>query len=245
MLTATLTRVHHSSSAFETEMAMAQPVRSWLCSQPCVSAVVDEINAGYGIADLVAGEGTNGELERRTNLAGAITNVHQLRLLLLATSDTSEMQLREWAPVSWPSLRAQAIEPLIGAGLLEKRSVGMDTVYRATVDLFDPFKGLVAVELKLRDWTRGVAQATRYRIFAERAYLALPFGQIRDAAVAEARRNGIGLLAVNAESVDVVEEAPRHVPFQATRRRRASELMIQAMANDQHPRAGSPRGRLA
>ena len=245
MLTATLSRAEHSSVIFETEMAMAQPVRSWLHSQPCVSTVVDEINAGYGIADMVAGEGTEADLERRTNLVGAITNIHQLRLLLLANSDTTEAQLREWAPVAWPSLRGQAIEPLMSAGLLAKRTVGADTIYKATVDVFDPFKGLMAIELKLRDWTRGVAQATRYRMFAERAYLALPSKQIKDSSIAEARRNGIGLLAVHAESVDVVEEAPRQVPFQASRRRRASELMIQALADVQHPRAGSPRGRTA
>jgi hypothetical protein len=244
VLAAALSHGRPASQIFETEIAMAKPVREWLATFPGVSTVADEIDAGYGVADLVAGEGTVEDLERRVNMVDGITNIHQLRLLLLANPTVSEARLRDWSPVAWSSLRVQALQPLLDGGHLEKDLTCGETVYRANIDIFDPFDSLIAVELKLKDWGRGIAQAARYRVFAERSYLAIPSRLIKHSAVCAARRNGIGLLAVHADSVDIVEDAPSRAPFHASKRRRASELMLQALADEQHPRAGSPRGKL-
>ena len=221
---------------FHAEAELANPVRSWLHAQRNVLAVIDEVDAGNGSADLVAGLSPNPILPIRTAVADPL----QLRVLELTQQATSESKLRSWAPHGWRGLRQRAIQPLIEGGMLTV-SREEDPTYRATVEASDPFTELIAVELKLRDWRRGIAQAGRYRLFAECSYLAMPYERITEAATDQARRNRIGVLGVSQDGgITVVLRAPSSSPLQPQRRRWAAEQMLAALRSPSRRSAGSP-----
>lgn len=226
------------SSSFSTEVQLATPVRAWLSRQRGVLGVGDEIDAGYGIADLVAGYSTHLSLPTRPTFLDPLA----VGVLELARDSVSETDLRDWAPHGWRSLQRRVVEPLLMDGHLRvKRSRDGDPIYIAAVKVTDPFTSLVAVELKLRDWRRAVAQAGRYRLFAERSFVALPTPSVNAALQAEARRNRVGVLAVSDDGgVAVVVAAPRSGPLQPLRRRWAAEQLLGALRHPGDRVAGSP-----
>lgn len=67
---------------------------------------------------------------------------------------------------------------------------------------------VTAVELKLHDWKKAIIQAKNYQLGADYVYLAFPlmtsFNVLRKAEVL-LEREGIGLLVVNEETVEVSE----------------------------------------
>ena len=77
---------------------------------------------------------------------------------------------------------------------------------------------LVAVEAKLHDWHRGIAQAALNRIWFDRSYVALWFETITGQVESEARRHGVGLIAIHEEGIVVHRRAPRSRPSRFMRR---------------------------
>lgn len=82
---------------------------------------------------------------------------------------------------------------------------------------------VVAVELKLRDWTTALTQARAYQLGASRVYVALPHDRVvrLDGKLQRFRDAGVGLLGVTwpgGEVREVVEPAPsdRTLPFLET-----------------------------
>jgi hypothetical protein len=229
------------TSVFSAESELAPAVRNWLSAAPDVVAVVDEIDSGTGIADVVAGHSQGAALPWRQALPDELT----LRLLEFTQSPASTTDLVAWAPHGWRSLRDRALEPALDAGLVTVEA-GDDgeAWFCATVAVQDPFSHLTAVELKLRDWRRGIAQAGRYRLWAERSYVALPAARVSDVIVAEARRNRIGVLAVHGGGdrswVKIALTAPRAKVLQPQRRRLAAERVLAGTRDPSSRVAGSP-----
>jgi len=54
----------------------------------------------------------------------------------------------------------------------------------------------LAIELKLNDWRRALAQGLLYQLCADQVYIAMPEGSAKRVDKAELESNGIGLLAV-------------------------------------------------
>lgn len=111
---------------------------------------------------------------------------------------------------------------------------------------------IIAIEAKLARWREAVAQATRYRTFANQSYVALPMPLVErsTAILHECLHAGIGVLAVIPDgTVMVIQEAPEialqtpewvrvvsgFVGFRATRKSsRPSGLMREATALVEH-----------
>lgn len=224
---------------FKHEFEMAEPVERWLRSAGG-SCVGHEVTVGYGIADLVAGIGEDSRLRNRRRQAAPIDKPIQLALLDFCTSFRTIEELRDWAPRGWSSLQREALRPLLEQGLL----MVTGTRYRSRIRPKDPFDEIVAVELKLRDARRGVAQAAAYRTFADRSYLALPSKRVQTSAIEASRKSGVGLLSVEPDGVEVVvmpSTSPISTPL---RRRIASERVLEA-SRDPMRVAGSPSPSLA
>lgn len=230
------------TTTFTRETELAGPVRAWLTSLPNVSIVVDEIDSGFGVADLVAARGPSESLTTRLADVAPITNSVQMQLILEIQQKRTISQLRAWAPHGWSALRARALEPLVEAGVVKVFREDDEIAYKSAVSFLDPFQSLIAVELKLNDWRRGALQTGRYRLFAEQAYLAMPLKRIKHELIKFAQLNSVGLLAVSPGGVEVIEPSAASTAIQSTRRRRASELMLAALADKNHPSAGSTRG---
>lgn len=208
---------------FVREVDMAAPVARWL-QLVGGSCVGHEVTVGYGVADLVAGLGDGARLRNRRRQAGPVAKFIQLAVLEFCTSCRTLDDLREWAPRGLSSLRREALDPLLDQGLL----VLAGSRYRTRVRPKDPFDELIAVELKLRDARRGIAQANAYRTFADRSYLALPRERIRSDTLDAARQAGVGLLAVGPSEVEVFVAAPDQSTSTPARRRIASERVLEA-----------------
>lgn len=114
---------------------------------------------------------------------------------------------------------------------------------RARVAPKDPFQRIIAVELKLADSTRGLAQAYAYRAFANVSYLALPAHRISPEIMERARAIGVGLLAVHTDLVEEIVEPDSDSFATEGRRRRASEYTMAAHADAASRSAGAPRRR--
>lgn len=222
---------------FSSESDLAGPVRAWL-SQALALVVGDEIDAGSGIADLVGGCLSREELPTRLAFPSPIST----QLLEFAQGSVRESELRVWAPHGWRGLRDRVVQPLIRAGLLSMSDVDEEeAIYRSETAASDPFARLVAVELKLRDWRRAIAQAGRYRLFAEQSYVALPATRVTEVVLVEARRNQVGVLSVE-DDTTVTETlyAPISGPLQPNRRRWASEQLLASLQAPSARVAGSP-----
>lgn len=226
------------SRAFTAEVQLATPVQRWLEVFDGPREVVHELDAGWGIADLVAARPDLGTPAADRCPVG---DPMQLRVLEACRTTQSEGNLRALAPHGWRSLRSRAVQPLLDAGLLVEGEDNGDRTFVATMVVDDPYTDLVAVELKLNNWRRALAQAVRYRIFAERSYVAMPCERVGEFLIHEARRVGVGVLAVGAEgAVDEVVDAMLSVPLQPARRRWASERTLAALLSPSSRPAGSP-----
>jgi len=222
-------------AAFGAETAMAAPVERWLCERGS-TCIGSEVEAGFGVPDLMAGIGEASRLRNRRRQAPPVVDSLQLRLLQFCACWRTEEEVREWAPNGYDGLRRRALEPLVQAELLLVDEGRM----RARRQPKDPFDEVIAVELKLHDAGRGLRQAHGYRAFADKSYLALPASAVTSGTLDRARRHSVGLLAVHPGAVEEVVEPPRTSVASPGRRRLAAERMM-AASRDPLRRAGSPR----
>ena len=82
---------------------------------------------------------------------------------------------------------------------------------QATMDLaVNTVDGMIAVEAKLTAWRRVLAQAWLHQYCADYCYIAMPADAIPDAAVAEARQHGLGVVAVTPTSSRIVVVSRRN-----------------------------------
>ncbi len=84
---------------------------------------------------------------------------------------------------------------------------------------------LIAIEAKLNDWKRGLIQANRYKVFANKVYLAIP-STIQHRIDRNAfRRHGIGLISLNVEQnkKTVLVAAPNKRPTNKSKNNLAIE----------------------
>lgn len=225
-------------SRFSTETELAPPVEAWLTlvGSSCVGR---EVEVGFGVPDLVGGVGSPDSLRNRRRQARPVTQAVQLALLDFCRVSRSEPELRAWAPNGFSELNRRALKPLLGRGLLTIRN----DKFRARVTPKDPFERIIAVELKLSDATRGLAQAYAYRAFADASYLALPAHRVSPALMERARAIGVGLLAVHKGLVEEIVEPDTVSHATAGRRRMATEYTLAAHADSASRSAGSSRRR--
>lgn len=225
-------------SRFTLESDLAPHVEAWLhgIGSSCVGR---EVEVGFGIPDLVGGVGSRSSLRNRRRQSRPILQHLQLTILDFCRLGRSEADLRGWYGGTFSELSRRALRPLQERDMLGVRG----GKYRTRVAPKDPFEQLVAVELKLSDVNRGLAQAHAYRAFAEESYLALPAHRISTEVMDRARSIGVGLLAVHLGLVEEVVEPDNYSHATAKRRRMASEHILAASLPGENRMAGAPRKR--
>lgn len=217
------------------ETALRLPVVTWLDAVLPAAVVVDELDGGYGVADLVGAAAPRLTHRRDHPVHEAI----QLLLLDFLAEPRLEAELREWAPMGWRHLSERGLRPLLKCGVVGQDESGR---FVAAWSEFDPFERMIAVELKLRDWRRAVAQAFRYRLFADAAYVAMP-ERYANVAVEGAARAGIGVLSVIGGVAHEILEPESASLIAPSARRLARERVLSALIAPSERPAGSPRGR--
>jgi len=206
------------------EVDLRDPVAAWLESRCEKGCVADEIDAGAGIADLVATYGKTAS-ERANSYRYryvSLTSRNEVELFRFLVKARTELELREWAPWGWKSLRENAMAPLLDRGLIRCSSGKYEIVEKIP----DPGTNITAVELKLRDWRRAVGQAARYHLFAHKVYIALPMAAA-EKSITAAGELGIGVLGI--DDNHIVRELAAAVPNQPmddSSRRLAAERSV-------------------
>jgi hypothetical protein len=232
-----------TAKAFRYETDLAAPVERFLRKRLGGDwDIAHELRLPHAGPDLVAGRRTRAFAERAAAGPPPVTSELQIRLTEFLADEATERELRRWAPWGWRDLRRRALEPALAAGLLTfdgERWLGRQ--------LPAPYDRLVAVELKLRDWRKGLRQARRYQAFALQSWLALD--RVDDGAIRLGRELGVGIIEVAGEAVAVIEPKDRN-PLARLETRVISEQILEQALEQLAPGseklralAGSPRGR--
>lgn len=87
-------------------------------------------------------------------------------------------------------------------------------------------KEVIAIEAKLHDWKRGFYQAHRYRVFADRVYLAVPANVVSLVDKELLKKHGVGLIGfdVKNNSKRIEIETAKRKPLNESKRNLASEF---------------------
>lgn len=221
------------------EVDLRDPVAAWLQSRRDAACVADEVDAGAGVADVVAAYGgvAHDRAVSRAFRYASLRTRHEVDLFLYLTRPRPESELKAWAPWGWKGLREQALTPLIKRNIVHQ----VEGLYQIVTPIPDPGTDITAVELKLKDWRRAVGQAVRYQLFAHEVYVALP---VRHAArsLPAAQDLGIGVLGI-ADDNTVIELLPAsyNEPLDDTSRRLAAEISVSSSWSTPRLVGGSPR----
>lgn len=193
-----------------TEVAVAASKRWWGARrEPDFTAA--EIVGPDAIADLAAARFDHDRLQRR--LAAGIrpvTDALALRVLLASRRRAMSAADLACACRVSPSGIRRAISIAIEQGALTK--VG-GTQYKAHNDWGPATARMVAIELKLQDWTTALSQAYAYSSWANASWAILA-RMPSPAAVSAANADGVGLavLSPSGEITPLARPAPRRRP---------------------------------
>jgi hypothetical protein len=203
----------------------------------------NELDALRVAPDLVAGYRSAAFEERRSG-PPPVTNALVLRLLEFAAAGVTDAELRTWAPWGWRDLRKRALGPATAAGMIEL----VDGCWKAP-RLPRPYRELTAIELKLRDWRKGIRQARANQAFASESWLVMP-RPLPDEALELAAWVGVGLVGIDdGVATELVTPVARE-PLSPFASRLFGELVYEQALEQRlpgaqkiRPLAGSPRGR--
>lgn len=221
-----------AAEAFEREVELGPHVHRWL-ARFCTE-VVEELDSDAGVADLVGAVLAPSAADAAIDVT-PVVDVLQLSVLDRCSSGATEQELREWAPSGWRRLRSRAVDPLVDLGMITVS----DGWFHTATQPSNPFDELVAVELKLRAWNRGIAQAGAYRTFANRTWVAVPAARITAALIGHAAHNTVGVLAIHRDgSIEEIAAASSRKPL----RPRSAEVVAQRILARRGEPAPRPAG---
>ena len=226
---------------FRRETEMRAPITTWMCVERSPVLIADELDFRFGAPDLLAAD-AHGLVERIEMRIQPVLQLDQLALLgQLSLDSMTRAQIEALTSMRWRDYERRVLDRLRQDGL-----VAFDEAtdrWCSGRSLAVPFAGLVAVEMKLRDDRRALAQAMRYRAFASESFVAMPQPRIDDSLIEACGSRGIGLLAVCATGASVIVDAIASEPLDPLLHRLAQEMLLaRHFGQTTSAPAGSPRG---
>lgn len=206
--------------------AAAASWRRWWGGERAPDFVAAEVVAPGATADLAAGAFDHAAVAARR--AGAVEPLTDWTSLLCAFACGTSATATEVANVVGLSTsgarRSLAAATASGAVLRDGRYFAVNPAWRPALTR------LVAVELKLRDWQKGLAQASRYRRWADASWLILGAASLAPAVAAH--EPGVGLARLGQDSRWAkARTAKRARPSYALERRWAEEQVLAQALN--------------
>jgi len=188
---------------------------------------VQEFGVGYGIADLVAYQLSYKNCQKRiaNNQKKPLSKVQYFQILAalpdIEKSKTISLEdLNCKLPFSKDRLNYFWLESLKKLGYVTKISKNSYTKINGFIPITNE---IIAVEAKLTDWKKGAIQAKRYKVFANRVYLATEEKVAHRIDQKLLSKHGIGLLLVSDNRVQEILPAPRTGPRDQLRYHLAGE----------------------
>ena len=155
------------------EANLRHGIETFLESKGC-DFVISEVRSDWGIADYVGVFMDGKKIRGQNHSHVSLDNRYYHQLLARVNGKKSRSSLYAEFGVS-PSTLDPYIDTLIKLGYLVETVCG-DSAFVEKKRLFVPCTSrMYAVEAKIKDWKKGLFQASRYTIFANRTYLAVPF----------------------------------------------------------------------
>lgn len=151
--------------------------------------VKNEINSGYGIADVVAAK------KNKEHLNFVFNNIFEVDFLI-------SMPYKNWiafdsiiqhSQYSANYLKYHLLKQFVDAGLVCKKN----NYYKRTKRMKMPKTTIVAVEAKLCKWKDAFRQALRYRKYADYSYVAILEKSIKNVDIDLLNKNHIGVIYID------------------------------------------------
>jgi hypothetical protein len=137
--------------------------------------VAEEVNSGFGIADIVLFNLDNDTIKRRQR--SRLPSIKSYEILetfsvvnTLSEPELSITHLYNSLPYSEKVFKEKILHFLTSTGVADNID---NTSLRFNYRYESPLKEIVAIEAKVSNWKRGLYQAYRYRQYADLSYLAL------------------------------------------------------------------------
>ena len=194
-----------------------------------------ELGVGYGIADLVLFRPHAGNCLKRIEHKQSRRLLHEGYFRVFSSlpdiaSDDAPMSLAKLGTTTAYSsgfLKYTILPYLKKAQYVKETQKG----YYVKINGWLPIGlEMIAIEAKLHDWKRGFYQAHRYRVFADKVYLAVPMGIVDLVDETLLRKHGVGLIGFDARlgTKQVVLETVNKKPLDDFKRNFASEFFWSA-----------------
>jgi hypothetical protein len=190
-----------------------------------------EIGVGYGISDLLIIR-NKADLERFVyNRNGRfLKNADEIKIFDYIRkhqgADIDELASKSY--VSKQRLKYSIIKRLLD---IEAIYVKHGKFYRnPSFTLFSPI--VTAIEAKLEDWNKGLAQAIRYQRFAHKVYLAIDEGFIHRVDKSDFSKYNIGLISVGSKVKEVMRPIQKK-PLDPIMRFKVAEEIVLLKTRDE------------
>ncbi|WP_232700234.1 hypothetical protein [Brevibacillus daliensis] len=186
--------------------------------------IVKELGVGYGISDLVIVRNRADLLRFLEDRKGVhLKHIDEIKVFEYIRKrngvDLDELVSKHF--ISRSKMKYSIIKNLEDVGAIKR---GDSKYYRTpSFKLFSPM--VTAIEAKLEDWNKGLAQAIRYQRFANKTYLAMDEKYVHRADKSEFSRYNVGLLSVGAEIKELVKPSIQK-PTDSFMRYKVSEEII-------------------
>jgi DNA-binding MarR family transcriptional regulator len=193
------------------EAEMIPPLKSFLIEELYMDALEEEFTAGYGIADIVGIKYNPHKLKARIDSGfEPVTNIRELSILTLLQKNnpSSSDDLAKKIGLSVSYVKKTLLKSLIEKGYIERKA----NEYILVRDVSALTDLVVSVEAKLTKWKDALAQAKRYQHFSNIVFVALPVYTVRKIDKELFKRNNIGVLAIESDSVIIELEPERMKP---------------------------------
>lgn len=186
--------------------------------------IMDEVNLGYGIADLVAGIRIN---KNQLKLRHSHLETFDVALLNLIRQHKGIGHSEVLSLIRSSQQRLKiGVKKLIQEDLIEMSSDD----YYVFRNYTEYFKDTIAVEAKLKDWKRALNQAYKYKWFADRSFVCMPTKNIKSAYknIEMFKNMNVGLISVdeNKDSMDIIHLPSKETPYSENMRLLLNERFV-------------------
>ncbi|MGA0571493.1 hypothetical protein ACO2Q9_12330 [Variovorax sp. VNK109] len=193
-----LTRRKGAPESFESEAQLVEALKKCIRRANLREWTTDlEVDAGVGIADIVLSKRNQKTTRELQRLASVPTRLAPL----LAPSTSSKIRSSEEMAAALGTSSAAATRVLSmfkRIGLLRPNAKRIEIAAVEKV----PFNTIIAVEAKLSDWPRALAQAYRNKQFADQSWVVLDHSYHRAALknLSKFSQSGVGLVSIDRNS---------------------------------------------
>ncbi|MEK4359770.1 hypothetical protein NYE48_22335 [Paenibacillus sp. FSL M7-1455] len=186
--------------------------------------IVKELGVGYGISDLVIVR-NKADLFRFLEARNGVhlKHIDEIKVFEYIRKrngvDLEELISKHY--ISKTKMKYSIIKNLEDVGAIKR---GDSKYYRIpSFKLFSPT--VTAIEAKLEDWNKGLAQAIRYQRFANKTYVAMDEKYVHRADKSEFSKYNVGLLSVGTKIKELVKPSDQK-PSDSIMRYKVSEEII-------------------